>query len=75
MIVCLLQLIHFSYLILLIFSFMLLLSFLVPSQPSNLRASEIGETTVTLVWNKPTHASDNIIAYDLYWNDTYDKVC
>ncbi|XP_052128829.1 tyrosine-protein phosphatase Lar isoform X4 [Frankliniella occidentalis] len=43
----------------------------VPSQPSNLRASDIGETSVTLVWNKPTHASDNIVAYDLYWNDTF----
>lgn len=45
----------------------------VPSQPSNLRASDIGETSVTLQWSKPLHSSENIVSYDLYWNDTYAK--
>ncbi|KRG03744.1 tyrosine-protein phosphatase Lar isoform X6 [Drosophila mojavensis] len=43
----------------------------VPSQPSNFRATDIGETAVTLQWSKPTHSSENIVHYELYWNDTY----
>jgi len=43
----------------------------VPSQPSNFRATDIGETAVTLQWTKPTHSSENIVHYELYWNDTY----
>lgn len=45
----------------------------VPSQPSNLRASEIGETEVTLQWSKPTHSGESIVSYELYWNDTYAR--
>ncbi|XP_059050775.1 tyrosine-protein phosphatase Lar isoform X4 [Achroia grisella] len=45
----------------------------VPSQPSNLVAVEAGETSVTLSWRRPTHAGDNIVSYELYWNDTYAK--
>ncbi|XP_044270221.1 tyrosine-protein phosphatase Lar isoform X7 [Tribolium madens] len=45
----------------------------VPSQPSNLMASDIGETSVTLQWSKPTHSGENIVNYELYWNDTYAK--
>uniref|UniRef100_A0A8D8LUZ9 protein-tyrosine-phosphatase n=1 Tax=Cacopsylla melanoneura TaxID=428564 RepID=A0A8D8LUZ9_9HEMI len=45
----------------------------VPSQPRDLRAVDIGETTVTLAWSKPTHSGENIISYELYWNDTYAK--
>ncbi|CAG2054332.1 unnamed protein product, partial [Timema podura] len=45
----------------------------VPSQPSNLRASEVGETSVTLTWSRPSHSGENIISYELYWNDTYAK--
>lgn len=44
-----------------------------PSQPSNLRASDIGESTVTLQWSKPAHSGENIVSYELYWNDTYAK--
>lgn len=44
-----------------------------PSQPSNLVASDIGETSVTLEWKKPTHSGENIVNYELYWNDTYAK--
>ena len=51
-----------------------LIRFAVPSQPSNLRASEVGETSVTLQWSRPTHAGENIVSYELYWNDTYAKV-
>ncbi|XP_026732889.1 tyrosine-protein phosphatase Lar isoform X3 [Trichoplusia ni] len=45
----------------------------VPSQPSNLIAVEAGETSVTLSWRRPAHAGDNIVSYELYWNDTYAK--
>ncbi|CAH1184278.1 unnamed protein product [Phyllotreta striolata] len=45
----------------------------VPSQPSNLRTSDIGETSVTLQWTKPSHSGENIVSYELYWNDTYAK--
>lgn len=45
----------------------------VPSQPSNLRASDIGESSVTLQWTKPTHSGESIVSYELYWNDTYAK--
>lgn len=45
----------------------------VPSQPSNLVAVEAGETSVTLSWRRPGHAGDNIVSFELYWNDTYAK--
>ncbi|XP_057663136.1 tyrosine-protein phosphatase Lar isoform X3 [Diorhabda carinulata] len=45
----------------------------VPSQPSNLRTSDIGESSVTLQWTKPSHSGENIVSYELYWNDTYAK--
>ncbi|CAG9761325.1 unnamed protein product [Ceutorhynchus assimilis] len=45
----------------------------VPSQPGSLRASDIGESMVTLQWSKPTHSSESIMSYELYWNDTYAK--
>ncbi|XP_017884553.1 tyrosine-protein phosphatase Lar isoform X9 [Ceratina calcarata] len=43
----------------------------VPSQPEMLTAVDIGETKVTLQWTKPAHSAENIISYELYWNDTY----
>lgn len=46
----------------------------VPSQPEMLTAVDIGETKVTLQWNKPTHSAENILSYELYWNDTYAQV-
>ncbi|GLV33232.1 Leukocyte-antigen-related-like, partial [Carabus blaptoides fortunei] len=42
-----------------------------PSQPSNLRVSDIGETAVTLEWSHVNHSDENIVSYVLYWNDTY----
>ncbi|KPJ12355.1 Tyrosine-protein phosphatase Lar [Papilio machaon] len=45
----------------------------VPSQPSNFVAVEAGETSVTLQWQQPAHAGDQIVSYELYWNDTYAK--
>jgi hypothetical protein len=51
-----------------------LISCTVPTQPSNLRMSEVGETSVTLQWSRPAHAGENIVSYELYWNDTYAKV-
>lgn len=46
----------------------------VPSQPRDLRATEIGESKITLEWNKPSHSGESITGYDLMWNDTYSKV-
>lgn len=43
----------------------------VPSQPSNFRATDIGETAVTLQWSRPSFSAENIVHYELYWNDTY----
>ncbi|XP_076757587.1 tyrosine-protein phosphatase Lar isoform X4 [Xylocopa sonorina] len=43
----------------------------VPSQPEMLTAVDIGETKVTLQWKKPAHSAENILSYELYWNDTY----
>lgn len=46
----------------------------VPSQPEMLTAIETGETKVTLQWSKPVHSAENILSYELYWNDTYAQV-
>lgn len=46
----------------------------VPSQPEKLTAVDIGETKISLSWNKPSHSAENILSYELYWNDTYAKV-
>ncbi|CAK9817641.1 Tyrosine-protein phosphatase Lar [Anthophora quadrimaculata] len=46
----------------------------VPSQPEMLAAVNIGETKVTLQWSKPAHSAENIVSYELYWNDTYAQV-
>ncbi|XP_043260658.1 tyrosine-protein phosphatase Lar isoform X5 [Colletes gigas] len=45
----------------------------VPSQPEMLTAVEIGETKVVLQWSKPALSAENILSYELYWNDTYAK--
>ncbi|KAI4499442.1 hypothetical protein M0802_005338 [Mischocyttarus mexicanus] len=45
----------------------------VPSQPEMLSVVDVGETKVTLRWSKPAHSSENILSYELYWNDTYAK--
>jgi receptor-type tyrosine-protein phosphatase F len=46
----------------------------VPGQPHNLEAKDIDETSVLLTWSRPLAAGENIVSYELYWNDTYDKV-
>jgi len=43
----------------------------VPSQPSNLRVSEVRATSVKLEWEQPAHSGENIVSYELYWNDTF----
>jgi receptor-type tyrosine-protein phosphatase F len=43
----------------------------VPSQPSNLRSVESRATSITLAWEQPSHSGDNIVSYELYWNDTF----
>ena len=43
----------------------------VPSQPSNLRAGEVRATSVRLSWDRPSHSGENIVSYELYWNDTF----
>ncbi|XP_071033354.1 tyrosine-protein phosphatase Lar isoform X4 [Parasteatoda tepidariorum] len=45
----------------------------VPSQPTNLRAVPTSATTVQLSWTRPTHTGENIIGYELYWNDTFSQ--
>lgn len=58
----------------LLFKFRVLI-ILVPSQPRELRVSEIGETSIVLQWAKPNQVGEQILSYELYWNDTYAKVC
>ena len=43
----------------------------VPSQPVGLVAGEVGSTTIRLTWDQPDHSGENIVSYELYWNDTY----
>ena len=43
----------------------------VPSQPSSLNAVEVGSTSIKLNWEQPDHSGENIISYELYWNDTF----
>ena len=43
----------------------------VPSQPSSLVARDVGSTSIKLRWEQPDHSGENIISYELYWNDTY----
>ena len=43
----------------------------VPSQPSNLEAVEVKSTSMKLTWDQPDFAGENILSYELYWNDTY----
>ena len=43
----------------------------VPSQPSSLQAVEVGSTNIKLSWQQPDHSGENIVSYELYWNDTY----
>ncbi|KAF4529945.1 hypothetical protein B566_EDAN018067, partial [Ephemera danica] len=38
----------------------------VPSQPGNLRATDVGETSVTLQWTRPAHSSENIVMVETY---------
>ena len=46
----------------------------VPGQPTNFRIVVNGATEVSLAWDPPTHAGENIISYELYWNDTYGRL-
>merc|ERR1711997_512870 len=46
----------------------------VPGQPTNFRILENGATSVSLAWDPPNHAGENIISYELYWNDTYGRL-
>ncbi len=43
----------------------------VPSQPANLRVIEARATSVSLSWETPVHSGENIVSYELYWNDTF----
>lgn len=36
--------------------------------------SDIGETSIGIQWAKPNQVSEQILSYELYWNDTYAKV-
>ncbi|KAF4525355.1 hypothetical protein B566_EDAN007837 [Ephemera danica] len=43
----------------------------VPGQPNDLKAVDITETSVLLQWQRPIASGENIVSYELYWNDTY----
>jgi receptor-type tyrosine-protein phosphatase F len=43
----------------------------VPSQPARLRVIEARATSVSLSWEQPVHSGENIVSYELYWNDTF----
>ncbi|VVC24818.1 Hypothetical protein CINCED_3A017850 [Cinara cedri] len=45
----------------------------VPSQPRDLRVTEIGETTIAFQWAKPNQVGEQILSYEIHWNDTYAK--
>lgn len=42
----------------------------VPSQPTNLHPSRVTATSIELSWTRPSHQGENIISYELYWNDS-----
>ncbi|ODN02995.1 Tyrosine-protein phosphatase Lar [Orchesella cincta] len=45
----------------------------VPGQPRQFRVTHVTPTSATLEWSKPNHIGDNIVGYELYWNDTFSK--
>ncbi|XP_076346267.1 tyrosine-protein phosphatase Lar-like isoform X2 [Tachypleus tridentatus] len=45
----------------------------VPSQPCDLKAISSSSTTVELSWKRPEHSGENIIGFEVYWNDTFTK--
>ncbi|XP_022645434.1 receptor-type tyrosine-protein phosphatase F-like isoform X4 [Varroa destructor] len=45
----------------------------VPTQPSQLKVTATGATTVQLNWTRPAYSADNIVGYVIYWNDTYSQ--
>lgn len=48
--------------------------FTVPSQPTNLHPSRVTATSIELTWTRPSHQGENIISYELYWNDSKTMV-
>ena len=45
----------------------------VPGQPTGIRVLEQAATSLLLEWSPPIHSGENIIGYELYWNDTFSK--
>ena len=45
----------------------------VPSQPLNFRIVETQATFIRLSWDRPAHSGENIVSYELYWNDTFER--
>ena len=45
----------------------------VPGQPTNIRVVDQQATSLMLEWSPPIHSGENIIAYELYWNDTFSN--
>ena len=33
--------------------------------------AQVGSTSIKLQWEQPDHSGENIISYEMYWNDTY----
>lgn len=46
----------------------------VPGQPRDFRLTSVTPTAATLEWKLPFHVGDNVVGYELYWNDTFSKV-
>ncbi|CAL4074439.1 unnamed protein product, partial [Meganyctiphanes norvegica] len=42
----------------------------VPSQPTSLQPAHVTATEIELRWTRPSHQGENIISYELYWNET-----
>ncbi|XP_025017927.1 tyrosine-protein phosphatase Lar isoform X2 [Tetranychus urticae] len=45
----------------------------VPNQPLGLQAVAQGPHSIKLTWKMPPNAGENIIGYELYWNDTFEN--
>ena len=33
--------------------------------------AQVGSTSIKLQWEQPDHSGENIVSYEMYWNDTY----
>lgn len=43
----------------------------VPSQPAGIRAVSTSSSSIKISWSKPLHRNENVMGYEIYWNDTF----